>query len=801
MATIQEILDKINASKSNNINNNSFIDLMRQISGNPEDAVAPVNDANSIYGHIVQMYTELFDGSTNYEEIVANIDAIRDVFNNLEIINSLNDIKAALESIFADKSTLDSIFADKLILDSLYTDKSTFDSLFADKIKFDRIYGSIDNIDRVYKSIDNIDTVIESAANIDILANDIQSVIATAVIDAEVVIVANSAPEIITLADNINTLNEIYTNRDEIYAADENAAIATTKSIEASNSATIATTKASEASASALSASTASNTSTTKATESAASAVLANTSAGSANTSAASASSNATIATTKASEASVSASNASTNAANASTSASAAAVSASTSATKATEAATSASTALGYKNDVSTMKLAIETIYDTFDDRFLGTKTTNPLVDNDGNALIDGALYFDTTINAMKVYDVGTSTWYAMPQIHLNSLLDVELTSLTTGNTLVWNGTKWINYTLSKADVGLNLADNTSDATKNVLSATKLATARTITLSGDVSGSASFDGSANVTLSAQVADDSHNHTFANLTSKPATATRWPTFAEVTGKPATFTPESHNHTSLSGTVSFSGSTGNGYNNSNIEIVGNGPANTIKPGIGFHQPGLYAGTLSMLDGNTFQFQTQSGQPATLMNHITGNAESASTATKLSTTRANYKTTTDSVVVGELMWKNYGNNHTIFDASASISPTGVAVNNTNPDVQWGPTCPTLMGYNGGNSFGVRVDSSRYSESATIANTINNSGNTLTFNWSGQGGQPTWLYGGNDPSNAYVYNPSNFSVNYANSAGYAATVAAATPTSVGGIKARLDGTTLFITTNGNNA
>lgn len=40
------------------------------------------------------------------------------------------------------------------------------------------------------------------------------------------------------------------------------------------------------------------------------------------------------------------------------------------------------------------------------------------------------------------------------------------------------------------------------------------------------------------------------------------------------------------------------------------------------------------------------------------------------------------------------------------------------------------------------------------------------LNFNWSGQGGQPTWVWGGSDGSNMYVYNPSNFSVNYANSA-----------------------------------
>ena len=39
--------------------------------------------------------------------------------------------------------------------------------------------------------------------------------------------------------------------------------------------------------------------------------------------------------------------------------------------------------------------------------------------------------------------------------------------------------------------------------------------------------------------------------------------------------------------------------------------------------------------------------------------------------------------------------------------------------------------------------------------------------FNWTGKGGQPTWVWGGDDSANQYVYNPSNFNVNYANSAG----------------------------------
>ena len=48
---------------------------------------------------------------------------------------------------------------------------------------------------------------------------------------------------------------------------------------------------------------------------------------------------------------------------------------------------------------------------------------------------------------------------------------------------------------------------------------------------------------------------------------------------------------------------------------------------------------------------------------------------------------------------------------------------------------------------------------------------GTAMTFNWVGQGGQPPWVWGGSDGVNHYVYNPSNFSVNYANSAGSAGT------------------------------
>jgi hypothetical protein len=42
-----------------------------------------------------------------------------------------------------------------------------------------------------------------------------------------------------------------------------------------------------------------------------------------------------------------------------------------------------------------------------------------------------------------------------------------------------------------------------------------------------------------------------------------------------------------------------------------------------------------------------------------------------------------------------------------------------------------------------------------------------SMRLRWSGQGGQPTWLLGGEQPGTIYVYNPSNFRVAFAASAG----------------------------------
>ncbi len=109
-------------------------------------------------------------------------------------------------------------------------------------------------------------------------------------------------------------------------------------------------------------------------------------------------------AATSATNAANSASAASTSATNASNSASTATTQASNAATSATNAATSATNASNAQTAAETAQAAAEAALDNFDDIYLGAKSSDPSVDNDGDALNAGDLYFNTTSNNLKVY-------------------------------------------------------------------------------------------------------------------------------------------------------------------------------------------------------------------------------------------------------------------------------------------------------------------------------------------------------------------------------------------------------------
>jgi len=128
---------------------------------------------------------------------------------------------------------------------------------------------------------------------------------------------------------------------------------------------------------------------------------------GSATEAAASASEAATSASNAANSAS-SASTSETNAAasegNAASSATAAAASASAAASSASSASSSASAAATSAASASTSASSAESAWDSLDDRYLGAKASDPTTDNDGNTLLTGAMYFDSSNNVMKVY-------------------------------------------------------------------------------------------------------------------------------------------------------------------------------------------------------------------------------------------------------------------------------------------------------------------------------------------------------------------------------------------------------------
>ena len=269
------------------------------------------------------------------------------------------------------------------------------------------------------------------------------------------------------------------------------ASTATTKAGEAATSATNAATSEANAATSetnaATSASNAAASATnaaTSETNSATSETNAATSETNAATSASTASTQAGIATTKASEASSSATSAQTaqtasetaktasetaqtaaetakTAAetaetNASNSASSALTSQTNAATSATNAATSATAASASQVAAAASAASAAAAYDTFDDRYLGTKTSNPTVDNDGDALVEGALYFNSTANEMRVYD--GANWIAASSAGTASLNNYHYTATAAQTTFSGadDNSATLSYTVNNLIVTLN---------------------------------------------------------------------------------------------------------------------------------------------------------------------------------------------------------------------------------------------------------------------------------------------------------------------------------------------------------
>ena len=129
------------------------------------------------------------------------------------------------------------------------------------------------------------------------------------------------------------------------------------------------------------------------------------------------------------------------------------ATSASTSATTATTQAGIATTKAGEAANSASAALASEQAaansYDDFDDRYLGAKASAPTLDNDGDALVIGALYFNSTTNIMNVY--GSGGWQSAGSA-VNGTSDRQTYIVANANQTVFAAT----YDAGYIDVYLN---------------------------------------------------------------------------------------------------------------------------------------------------------------------------------------------------------------------------------------------------------------------------------------------------------------------------------------------------------
>jgi chemotaxis protein histidine kinase CheA len=192
-----------------------------------------------------------------------------------------------------------------------------------------------------------------------------------------------------------------------------------------------ATTQATNAAASASAASTSASNAASSESAAASSQTAAAASQSAAAASESAAATSESNAATSESNAASSASAASTSASNAAASESAAAASESAAATSESNAATSASSAAASQVAAASSAAAAAASYDQFDDRYLGQKSSAPSTDNDGDALVTGALFYLNTGTAeqigMYVYDGGT--WIKASAASVASIVTYEYTA------------------------------------------------------------------------------------------------------------------------------------------------------------------------------------------------------------------------------------------------------------------------------------------------------------------------------------------------------------------------------------
>ena len=341
-------------------------------------------------------------------------------------------------------------------------------------------------------------------------------------------------------------------------------------------------------------------------------------------------------------------------------------------------------------------------------------------------------------------------------------------------------------YTLTDVENGTWVEDShatLADEATHAASATKLATPRTLSLSGKAAGSTTFDGSANVAINVTSVN-------ADTASKLSTARK----INITGNASGSTAfDGSGDVIISTTVNESKHAVNADVAKTLETT---DANGVKSNGVFNWIGKDEQPMWLWGSNTKPSETYVYNPARFHVAYADNATNAATAGKVNAT----------VPAGseaDLVFGIMANDDSARIRVGGSSDNGwleiaTSDNGNEPiyarqysgsfgqnDAKTVTNEAVLLDSNGNTKFPHDVTAANFvghlAGDADVAKTlqITESDGTKkpnTFNWVEKSGQPHWVWGNDDDANTYAYNPSNFHVANADTATTANDVSDAT-------------------------
>mgnify|MGYP001107095916 CR=1 FL=1 len=325
---------------------------------------------------------------------------------------------------------------------------------------------------------------------------------------------------------------------------------------------------------------------------------------------------------------------------------------------------------LAYKNAAEAAKVAAELAYDNFDDRYLGVKTSDPSTDNDGNALLDGALFFDTTLNVLKAYDQGNTVWKRTTPTTAEQANIDAVTAISSDVTTVAG----INTNVTTV---ANLENNVNTVAGN--------TSNINTVAGNTANVTTVAGiDANVTTVAGIASDvttvSNNN--SNVTTVAANNANVTTVAgidsnitTVAGISANVTSVANNETNINAVVS---------NSTNINTVATNNANvTTVAGISSDVTTVAA------DGTDIGVVAGISSDVSNVSGISGNVTTVAGISGNVTSVANNETNINTVVSNLSNVNSFANKY-------RISPSAPTTSLDSGDLWWNSAANELRAYN---------------------------------------------------------------------------------------------------------